>query len=240
VTGNHGPADSASNRDSQIKAIIKVAHNLIPYDGAVAAFYEGIVRPLLSKRGFDFAQSVLDAIFAISDKTDEETVKEILANPEVAAFITKAAQEAAFTSSGDKLRALRNAAVNVAVGTDPGEDKRQIFLRAIADLTPTHLRILRILQSPVSFAREINANTSPETPTLEQIMILAFADFGENQDFYVHVFAELGTRGFVSQILNPKAFGAMSNEKKTTAMGDELLHFVSVAAPKQDAGADVA
>jgi hypothetical protein len=65
VTGNHGPADSASNRDSQIKAIIKVAHNLIPYDGAVAAFYEGIVRPLLSKRGFDFAQSVLDAIFPI-------------------------------------------------------------------------------------------------------------------------------------------------------------------------------
>ena len=216
-----------STRDEQIRAISRITQTIVPHAGGAASVYENIIRPQLGKRGYKFLQSVLDKIFAIALSEPDVSIDLILSNPDFAAFIMEATQSASLTSSEEKLEALRNAVLNFALVLDPGEDKRSLFLRAITDFTPTHLRILRIIHCPAAYLREQSIGTSSSEQTIEDAMSLTFADFHENKDFYKLIHAELGARGFAVERMDPGTFRIKLEEKSTTKLGDELLAFVS-------------
>lgn len=205
----------------------KIAKTIIPYTETAKVVYEDVIRPQLGKRGIVFLQSVLDRIFEIVESKPEISVQSILSNPDFAAFVMEATRVAVLTSSEEKREALRNAVLNFVVGLDPGEDLCSVFLRAIADLTPTHIRILRILQKPKFWFRDSGIKPPIPEPTIEESMRIAFRDFDERRDFYEFLHAELGTRGFAERRMHPGAFPNRPVTKTITTLGNELLNFIT-------------
>lgn len=200
---------------------------MIPYAQTASTAYENIIRPILGKRGLKFLQSVLDHLFAIAEEDQAISVESLLSNPDFVAFVMATTQAAVLTSSEEKLNALRNAILNLATGVDVGEDQRSVFLRAISDLTPTHLRILRILQNPKAWLCKNSIHFSSDEPSLEEAMRLTFPDFEERRDFYEFLHAELGSRGFAEQRMHPGGFPNKPSKKASTKLGDELLGFIT-------------
>jgi hypothetical protein len=54
----------------------------------------------------------------------------------------------------EKLIALRNAILNVALSSDLDADTQAIFLRHVRDLTPSYLRLLKLLSDPPKWFAE--------------------------------------------------------------------------------------
>lgn len=222
-------------RNRHLETIAKVAQTLVPYADTADVLYKDVIRPQLSRRGLEFLQAVLDRIFVISENKSNISVDSILGNPDIAAFLMEAAQSAVLTSNEEKLEALRNAAVNFAIGIDPGEDRRQLFLRAISDFTPTHLCMLKILQSPMSCAQAHGIESFSLDATVKEVMSLAFSDFDENLEFYRLIHAELGARGFAVEMADTGGFKGKIG-KRTTGLGDALLGFISSPEKEESVG----
>lgn len=204
--------------------LTKAAQSLIPPVDLAAHFYADVIKPKLATRGYAFLQLCLDEIFAVEAERIA-AVEAVIESPEFAAFAYQAAEQASLTQSEEKLKALRNAVINLAIGSDPGEDRRLIFLRAVSELTPTHLRMLRILQDPCGFVEESGVETSPSPPLMEQVLQIAFPDFSQNQDFYKLLHGDLGRRGFVPERVDMGTF-KIQGDRITTPLGDEFLSFI--------------
>jgi len=211
---------------NQIKKITKIAKTVIPFGETASTFYEEIIRSQLGRRGLQFLQSVLDHLFAIAEKDLTISVESLLSNPDFAAFVMTTTQAAILTSNEEKLDALRNAILNFATGVDVGEDQRSVFLRAISDLTPTHIRILKVIQNPKKWLTENSILCASDKPSMEEAMRLTFPDFDERRHFYEFLHAELGSRGFAEGRIHAGAFPDKPDEKATTKLGDELLEFI--------------
>jgi hypothetical protein len=52
------------------------------------------------------------------------------------------------TSQREKIEALRNAVLNSALPAAPDQDIQQLYFALIDNLTPTHLRLLTLLDNP--------------------------------------------------------------------------------------------
>lgn len=204
--------------------LAKVARSWIPGVSDAAEFYSDFVAPKLASRGHWFIRLCLDEIFAIEDER-LSTIEAVIQSDEFAAFVYQASQQAALTQSDEKIAALRNAVVNIALGADPGEDRRLIFLRAVSEFTPTHLRLLKIMQDPCDFVEKTGVETAPSPLIMEQVLQIAFPDFLDNEDFYKLIHHELGQRGFVPERVNSGTF-MMQSDKITTPFGDAFLAFI--------------
>ena len=66
----------------------------------------------------------------------------------------EASQIALRTHQKEKLEALRNAVLNVAIGDRVDEEEQAAFLGLIQEFTTWHLAILKTFHDPVALARE--------------------------------------------------------------------------------------
>lgn len=71
----------------------------------------------------------------------------------------QASHAAIRTHQEEKLKALRNAVLNIAIGRTPDEDEQAVFLWYIDSLTTWHLRILKFLENPLKPVQERHDRT---------------------------------------------------------------------------------
>ncbi|HET7057475.1 MAG TPA: hypothetical protein VFI05_02010, partial [Nitrospiraceae bacterium] len=88
------------------------------------------------------------------------TTEKLAANETFVTVAMQASQMAIRNHQKEKLRALRNAVLNSALPNPPQEDEQMIFLRLVDQLTPWHLRVLRLFNDPVEWMKE-NGITYP-------------------------------------------------------------------------------
>ena len=74
------------------------------------------------------------------------TCSRVLANEHFVSAMIQATQSATKTHRKEKLEALRNAVLNVALGHSPAGDLQAIFLNLVDSFTPVHLEVLRYFQ----------------------------------------------------------------------------------------------
>lgn len=177
---------------------------------------------------------------------------EALDNPlkvdEVLAAALAAGQAAQRTHLEEKRETLRRAVLNVALSPVEGADERSVFLRFIDELTPTHLRMLRLIADNKKDLSYVTRHSSLFDKLQEKGMGLSQRDdcylyFREllTRDL-VHTDSEFGTQeGRVDSMRQrlgeqkdrPMAF--MLHQRKQavglSSTGERFLAFVSVPAP---------
>ena len=192
----------------------------------------------IERRRNEYVQSLgegLEKLVAMEAVSIEELQKD-------EAFVTAVMQTSAAAIRNhqkEKLDALRNAALNAALPNALDDSYQQIFINIVDVSTEWHIRILNLLQDPRRWYRD-NNNRLPEIHSrcsLTTVFIHAYPELRNRKDFYELVLSDLEKQGLVIngtshlEVIDDKAF-----EKRTTALGDRFLAFITE--PEQLKNAD--
>jgi hypothetical protein len=142
--------------------------------------------------------------------------------------VIQATRAAVSTKEKEKLEALRNAVLNIALSFPIDDSLRQIFLNLVDEFTVWHLRLLKLFQNPRVWM-EKNSRKFPELMAggLSDILEAAYAELSGKRDFYDQIWRDLSTRGFVNaNSLHTTMSGSGLMAKRTTALGDQFLNFI--------------
>jgi hypothetical protein len=157
-------------------------------------------------------------------------VESLQENEAFVSTVTKATHVVLTTHDEEKRAALRNAIVNSALGHEPDESMRQMFLRYIDELTPWHLKILQLMQDARGWFQK-QSRQPPQyhiTGSLMQLFTDAYPELKGQRDFVELIHTDLVARK-LSNIggLMTMMSGSGPFEKRTTDFGDRFLAFVA-------------
>jgi hypothetical protein len=148
----------------------------------------------------------------LEDKVAGFRFEDLAQNEQFVSAVLQATQAAVRTHQEEKIEALRNAVLNVAIGIDLSQDLRAIFLSFIDTFAPSHMRMLRFLQNRVSAPLDFD-------PRRER----AFSD---------QLINDLNNRGLLK---DGRAYAARGRDDsalidgswEVSAMGKQFLQFIA-------------
>lgn len=201
-------------------AVAKTGLSAIPLVGSPAAeLFQYVVQPPLERRRERWMADVGEKLRELEAKG--LNLDSLQTNEQFISVVMQASQVALRTHQEQKLRALRNAVLNVAKGQEPDETLQHLFLNFVDSLTEQHLRILKLFQAP----------TPPPNMSmggLSHVLEHNIPELRGRQDLYVQLWRDLFSRGLVSTDgMNVTMSGGGLKAKRTTAMGDAFLNFIA-------------
>jgi hypothetical protein len=110
--------------------------------------FETVFSAPLEKRKEKWMQELAEAITQLQQIVGDLTPESLAENE---AFITMAIQASGIAMRSHqqiKLDALRNAVINLALPTSIDEDEQMAFIHLVDQFTPSHLRLLALLNNP--------------------------------------------------------------------------------------------
>jgi hypothetical protein len=136
-------------------AVIKGTLSSIPLVGGVLAEEMGLllVTPLARRRDAWF-EDIARRLREVEGRVAGFSFEALGDNQSFVSAMVQATQSALKTHSTEKLEALRNAVLNIALGNAPADDLQSIFLNLVDSFTPVHLQLLRFFQHPNAMDRE--------------------------------------------------------------------------------------
>jgi hypothetical protein len=173
--------------------------------GGVVDIFSSLSTSPMDKRYGRWIDELRSRLMAVEQWIDNFKIEDLVNNEAFTSILIQATQVAIKTHQQEKLDALRNLVVNVALDIDIDEDIRQWCVSQIDSFTTTHLRLLIFLDNPKEFMRlrypNLNAtNPSPSAP--EDI----FTGLGDSLEFYNQVYQDLDSLGLLKvPNLNPTA-----------------------------------
>jgi hypothetical protein len=195
--------------------------------GAAAELFAMVVTPPLEKRRAKWMQDVGEKLNELKEKGID--IGELSKNEAFISTVLQASQAALRTHHEEKLEALKNAVINVAVGNAPNEDIQTMFINLVDSLTPWHIKILRFFQNPVELGGK--KGIRPEGMYMgapSQILEQYYLELRGHREFYDLVVRDLHARGlFTLDSLHTMMTANGAFTKRTTQLGDEFLSFIS-------------
>lgn len=201
-------------------AVAKAALSAVPYIGGPAAeLLQLVIQPPLERRREAWMQSVGEKLQELQQAgLDIEALSQ---SEEFVSAVLHASNMALRTHHQEKLEALRNAVLNVAVEQAPDDTLQYMFLHWVDSMSPLHLRILKFFQAP----------TPPENLSmgaLAHVLERSMPELRGKRGIYDQVWKDLYANGLV----NTDGLQAMMSEqglhqKRTTELGDAFIKFIS-------------
>ena len=199
--------------------------------GAIAELIDQVLKAPMERRGEQWMRSVAEAIAELRDRVDGFDVEKLAANETFVSALVHATQIATRTHQEEKLQALRNAITNSVLPNAPDEDRQHMFFRMIDDLTPWHLRIARLFDDPVEWARAKGVDYGNQSMGgLAQVLEAAFPELRGRRELYDQFWSELRGRGLVTTDGLHTTMTASTNgmyARRTSDFGREFLIFIS-------------
>lgn len=201
-------------------AIARAGLSAIPYlGGAAVELFQGVIQPPLEKRRQKWMAEIGEKLQEL--ETKGLNLEDLQNNDQFISAVMYASQAALRTHQEAKLEALKNAVLNIATGQAPEEALQYLLLNFIDSLTELHLRILKLFQAPVP-----PPNVS--MGGLSQVLEYNIPDLRQQREVYPQIWKDLYSRGLVNtEGLNVTMTGHGLADKRTTALGDALLEFIS-------------
>jgi hypothetical protein len=142
--------------------------------------------------------------------------------------LTTASQIADRTSRAEKLALLRNAVVNSVMPDAPDDDTQQLFFDLLDRFTPTHVRLLSLLNNPPGwFDRHGIAQPTTTMGSKTVIIEAGMPELAGRKDLIDRYAGALTNAGLINQAIG----GIMTQNgiwaKATTSLGSEFLAFVA-------------
>ncbi|WP_330113965.1 hypothetical protein SA496_14425 [Pseudomonas sp. JS3066] len=208
----------------------RVMMGLVPVlGGAGVELFNSVIDTPMNERKVQWMSQVGDALNELIEK--KVLTEEGLQQNE--AFITTVAQASMLALRNhqqEKLAALRNAVLNVAMGHSPDDDLRQLFLNFVDVCTVTHIRILTLMDDPVRWGREhgVLFPMSWNMGGITQVIETALPDLKGKEETYKIIWSDLFQRG----LINTQGLGTTMGRdgmlsSRTTRLGKQLIEFLS-------------
>jgi hypothetical protein len=210
--------------------IVKAAISGAPVVGGPAAeLFALVIAPPLQKRQAEWMNEIAEGLKEVEQRTEGFTIESLKDHPQFISAVLNASQAAMRNHQAEKLEALRNAVLNVAIGSGLDEDTETIFLVLIDRYTPWHLRILRLLQNPLELGaakgmRPENYYAGSRSQLLEEY----YPELKGQRQFYDIIVADLVTQGMLSiRDVQGNITGHGMFQKVTSQWGDRFVAFIT-------------
>ncbi len=204
---------------------------LVPGLGApAAALIDVMVVPAIEKRRIQWFNELAELVNDLQTRNAGLTVASLSADDEWIDAVLAATRVALRTHREEQWRALKNALAHVALRDEPDSDLDSTFLNLIDVLTPSHLRVLHMLQSTRAFAAG-QGTTVPLTIDRSFHWVVEHLLPDVPFDVYTLLRTDLESRGLV--ITGPAAVAASRDpvdQRLTTPLGDRFLAFIRESA----------
>ena len=208
--------------------IARSALALVPgLGGPAATLIDLMLTPALEKRRIQWFNELAELVNGLQVRDPSLTVASLSADEEWIDAVLAATLVALRTRREEKWRALMSALANIALRDEPDRDLNFVFLNLIDVLTPSHLRVLHMLQSTRAFAAS-QGTTVPLTLDRSFHHVVARLLPDVPFDLYSLLSADLESRGLL--ITGPAAVAAYRDpvdQRLTTPLGDKFLSFIS-------------
>lgn len=147
-------------------------------------------------------------------------LEELQNNEQFISIVMHATQISLRTHKMEKLDALRNALLNVALGQAPDDILQTVFLNLIDSFTTFHLQLLKLFQEPTL---PININMG----TLLNVIQHNLPELCGNRDICDQIWKDLYSRGLVdTENIHTTMTNHGLGQKRTTNMGDSFIKFI--------------
>jgi hypothetical protein len=160
-----------------------------------------------------YVQQAIDEL-----ESEGVTIEELVKDEAFVTALLQTTQIAMRNHQTEKLEALRNALLNVALGTQPNENKQQMFLTLIDELTPDHIRILHFLDTELS-----RLKGQAEDGSLRDRLYREFPELRDQEGYVLMIIATLYGRGLV---VGDAPQAPDTANAYPTAMAKEFLAFI--------------
>jgi hypothetical protein len=198
--------------------------------GPLQVLFETVFSAPLEKRKEKWMQELARALMELQQTVDDLTPEKLAEN---AAFITMAIQASSIairSHQQSKLDALRNAIINSARFSSIDEDEQTAFIHIIDQFTPSHLRLLGLLNDPQKWITINGCPASSDSFTsVWTVIALCMPDLIVREDTVNNLIRDLQTGGIIQQTLSVRAVieGSGALESRTTAYGSRFVRFIS-------------
>lgn len=159
-----------------------------------------IIWPISEERAKDFSIAVSEGLAQLQQTRSDVDLQFPRTRELLTTALHLALPMALRTTRAEKLIALRNAVLNSALQTAPGEDLVTTYLSHVDSLSAAHLQVLDYLHDPVAFAKRADRDNlaAQEQEELGRFTTFKelFDNFGIDQSFRDAIVAELESRGF--------------------------------------------
>ncbi|HDX8376571.1 TPA: hypothetical protein RQN05_003194 [Aeromonas dhakensis] len=203
-----------------LHAIAKAGLSVIPVIGGPAVeLFQNLVQPPLERRRAEWMAAVGEKLRELEDRG--VNIEELGQREEFISAVMYASHIALRTHQVEKLEALHNAILNVAMGQSPEEALEYMFFEWIDSLSVLHLQILKLFQNP----------TPPPGMSmggLSSVLEYNMPQLRDHEEVYKQVWRDLYSRGLVNtEGLNTTMSESGLRSKRTTAIGEAFIKFVS-------------
>ena len=203
--------------DSTVRALAAA----IPLLGGPAIkLMDRVITPPLEYRRVNWLNHLADRLDRLEEAVAGFSVASLVDDDEFITAVTTASQIAVRNHSEEKLAALKNAVVNVALRTEPDVERQAVFLSLVDYLTPAHLRLMfffRDIRTSLRYSAVTRPGATTRDIVLEQVP-------GIPPDAYDLLRQDLENRGLVDFPVLP-TLGL--TDERTTAFGEAFLRFIS-------------
>lgn len=211
-----------------------IVGDFVPGGGTASAVVSMFFQPAHEKRMEAWNVSVCDALLTLIERFNR--LPDDLRNDQ--AFVdtvAHATQVAARNAHQGKREALRNAILNAGLPTAPNESRRILFLHYIDIMTPWHMRLLALFDSPPGwFAMQGRPVPDFGFGSLWRILQTAFEDAAKEADLVRLIWRDLHQCGLVnidSLMTNMSGSGLL--ERRTSTVGRDFVAYITSPEQRQ-------
>lgn len=195
--------------------------------GAIGEFVTFVIGDPAQERRDDFMRELYAGIKKLGADNEQAKEERLRENVQFQATFIQAAQSAARTVQDEKKAMLRNAVLNMAVGTID-ENVRQIFMQFIERLTPLHVALLSFLNNPIANPAAKQRASNMMAGSLSDMVRVAIPELGNNMDFANILIADLEAAKLTNgAALNVTMSGDGLLASRTTELAKSFLRFIS-------------
>jgi hypothetical protein len=136
-----------SGEADAVHAAVRGLVSLIPgAGGPIDELLSLVLAPSVSRRRDEWFKELADVVEEMKKRRiDDFKIEDLAQNEAFVSATILATRIAAGTHKEEKRKILRNALLNIALGTGPDEDTQQIFLNVVDAFTASHVRVLDVL-----------------------------------------------------------------------------------------------
>jgi hypothetical protein len=220
----------AGGKDVAHLAVRVVLSSIPGIGGAAKEIFNTVIAPPLAKRQTQWIESIASRLMELEEKVNDFKIEELSNNSNFISVVLYATQIAIRSHQEEKLEALHNAVLNVALSSLVQEDLQHIFLNFVDEFTPWHLKVLKYLDNPDGWFKN-NKKTHPNIYMGGPILIMnnAFPELEKDPEFAHQLIRDLNARGLISAditTMNTMMSQSGMYSPRTTPLGKQFLDFI--------------
>jgi hypothetical protein len=203
-------------------ALVKAGLSAVPLVGGPAVeLFQYVVQPPIERRRQEWMTQIGERLQELEAKgLDIEALQN---NEKFITAVLQASTAALKTHQAEKLSALRNAVLHIAIGEGPEETVQHLLLSFVDELTEMHLRVLAFAKAPRP-AGNISAGG------LNHVLEENIPELRGHRPLYDQLWKDLYLRGLITtESLHVMMTGNGLSQSRTSPLGEALLNLIAEA-----------